>query len=103
MLTLSTFVAFARHCPRIVELGLFVDAGAGAGALAPSDSGSGADVDIDIEFLCFKNLAKLSMGVSDMKDESVVALFLPHFCPFGVVIECGVMWHTDLVGWRTPG
>lgn len=44
----------------------------------------------------FNNLKKLSMGVSNIRDEGAVALFLSHLCPIGCEIECGVTWTADL-------
>jgi hypothetical protein len=52
-------------------LGLFVDAGVGA---ADVDGDVGVNVDVDIGFPRFKNPTKISVGVSDIKAENVVAL-----------------------------
>jgi hypothetical protein len=71
------------------ELRLFVDAG----------SGPDVDVDVDIGFPRFKNLTKLSVGVSDIRDENAVALFLSRLCSLGVEIEYGMAWHADLEKW----
>jgi hypothetical protein len=86
------------------ELGLFVDAGAGAASSGfdgggGGDVGVGVNVDVDIGFPRFKSLTKLSVGVSDIKDENAVALFLSRLCPLDVEIECGVTWHADLEEW----
>jgi len=39
------------------------------------------------------------VGISALKDESAVTLFLSHLCPFGIEMECGVTWHADLEEW----
>jgi hypothetical protein len=98
-LTLGAFVPFARYCPRMRELGLFVDAGSGLDVNVDVGVNADVDIDLDIGFPRFKNLTKLSVGVSDIKDENAVALFLSRLCPLEVEIECGVTWHADLEEW----
>ena len=44
----------------------------------------------------FHNLTKLSMGISDIKDENAIMPFLSCLCLLGVEIKLGVMWHADL-------
>jgi hypothetical protein len=88
-LTLGAFVPFVWYFPGTRELGLSVDA----------ESGPDVNVDVDIGFPPFKNLTKSSVGVSDIRDENAVALFLSRLCPLGVEIEYGMTWHADLEKW----
>ena len=85
-------------------LGLFINASAPDSKPEPDvDVGSGvsADVEVEVGFPRFNNLTKLSVGVSDIRDENAVALFLSRLCPLGVEIEYGVTWHADLEEWVT--
>ena len=98
-LTLGAFVPFARYCPGMRELALFVNAGADVDVGVEREVGEGMG---EVGFLPrFKNLTKLSVGVSDIRDENAVALFLSRLCPLGVEIEYGVTWHVDLEEWVT--
>jgi hypothetical protein len=49
----------------------------------------------------FKTLSKLCMGVSDIRDEGTVALFLSHICSLGVEMDWGVSWEDDIEKWSS--
>lgn len=82
-LTLRALLPFARHCPNLRNLGLFVNA-------------SAADLPTIYDLKRFKQLTKLSMGVSSIVDSGAVALFLSQLAPLELVVECGVTWHNEL-------
>ncbi|KAG5650157.1 hypothetical protein H0H81_000512 [Sphagnurus paluster] len=88
-LTLHALVPFARHCPSLRVLGLFLDASAPATAVAD-------------ELPPFAALRRLSMGVSPLAPRSTgaAALFLSHLvprrCPPACRIESGVTWDEAL-------
>jgi len=88
------------------ELGLFVNASSVADlpdsfssepSLASRTRSGGEAGDI----VQFKALSKLSMGVSDIRDEGAVALFLSYICPLGVEIELEVFWEDDIEKWTS--
>ena len=83
--TLEALFPFARHCPRLLHLGLFVDASNGSVPGAPV---------LPEEYPVFKSLKKLFVGVSmiDEGGEGAVALFLSQLCPVGCVLDSGVTW-----------
>ena len=92
-LTLLALLPFARYCPNIRILGLFINAST---ADLPMTTSSSTRASMTNSIKRFQNLTKLSMGVSQIKDEGSVALFLSHLLPLGCDIECGVTWHSDL-------
>ncbi|KZP14522.1 hypothetical protein FIBSPDRAFT_1048739 [Athelia psychrophila] len=114
-LPLSVLATLARLCPRLRTLGLFMDAseiGADVAAWGvtpalntPSCSprkGKGGASDADEEEergppVPFKNLKKLTVGVSPINDAPAVALALSHLLPPTCVVECGVTWHLELM------
>jgi hypothetical protein len=105
-LTLHALLSFARHCPDLRELGLFVDTSVVADlpdsfcseqSLASTTRSEGETGDI----VQFKTPLALCMGVSDIQDEGTVALFLSHICPLGVEIEWGVSWEDDIEKWSS--
>lgn len=80
-LDLRALIPFARHCPKILELGLYIDAG--------------ADVDIAAQYpplVPFRSLQRLLMGNSPIRDYKKVALFLSQLCPLGCEVVAGVTW-----------
>ena len=105
-LTLRALLPFAQHCPNLRELGLFVDASSVADlpdsfsselSLA-SRTRSGEEAG---DIVQFKTLSKLCMGVSDIRDEGTVALFLSHICPLGVEVDWGISWEDDIEKWSS--
>jgi len=88
------------------ELGLFVDASSvddlpdlfSSEKSLASRTRSGGEAGNIVQF---KTLSKLSMGVSDIRDEGRVALFLSHICPLGVEMEWGVSWEDDIEKWSS--
>ncbi|TCD63646.1 hypothetical protein EIP91_005163 [Steccherinum ochraceum] len=79
-LTLEALVPFARHCPRLTELGLYLDARETPSPLDPRPIPS------------FRHLRKLSVGASCITDVEPVALFLSQLCPLGCELISGVRW-----------
>jgi hypothetical protein len=79
-LTLRSLLPFARHCPRLQHLGLFLDA-------------STIDIPSAHELQFFQRLKCLSMGSSSLVEEGRVALFLSRICPIGCrVTTCVNGW-----------
>ena len=86
-LTLKALLPFARHCPNLRKLGLFLHA-------STADLPSSYQSDLPPSYECkpFKKLKTLSMGVSIILEEGPVALFLSQICPLGCKLESGVTW-----------
>lgn len=83
-LTLMAILPFARHCPELEQLGIFVNAStADLPATYPANFPGP-----------FPKLKHLSMGVSPINEEGPVALFLSHLCPLRTELEYGVTWDT---------
>ncbi|KAG6849147.1 hypothetical protein H0H93_010936 [Arthromyces matolae] len=83
-LTLRSLLPFARHCPKLRILGLFLNATT-ADFPAP-------DPDSAYQLPIFRSLRQLSMGVSLIQEEGAVALFLSQLCPLHCGVEWGVTW-----------
>ncbi|THU97556.1 hypothetical protein K435DRAFT_777985 [Dendrothele bispora CBS 962.96] len=79
-LDLRSILPFARHCPDIEELGIFLDAESRS---VPSES------DIDALPSHFTKLKTLFFGKSSISDEGEVAQFLSCVCPIGCAIGYG--------------
>lgn len=83
-LTLAALLSFAEHCPRLEELGLYVDATAPPPSL--------------LDPIPFTQLRTLDFGISPIEDEcGTVALFLSRICPFTAAakrleIMAGISW-----------
>lgn len=82
-LTLTALLPFARYCPKLEQLGLFMHA-------STSDLPSPSDFPEP-----FQSLKVLCMGVSIISEESPVALFLSQICPLGCGLNSGVTWEDD--------
>jgi len=87
-LDLRALVPFARHCPKLRRLALFMDA-------------TTARIHPTQELKPFTALSVLSVGTSQADDPDAVASFLSHLCPPGCNIEVGITWtsyddHTPL-------
>ncbi|THH29010.1 hypothetical protein EUX98_g5183 [Antrodiella citrinella] len=82
-LTVHALLPFARHCPKLRELGLYIDAtkitDEDAAALGPSVKP-------------FKSLERVCMGLSSISDPGPVALFLSRLCPLTCELTSGVTW-----------
>lgn len=81
VLDLRALLPFARHCPKLVELGLYMNA---------SD-----DVPIpqlDSHTKPFKSLKEIVVGGSKITNVGYVAMFLSQVCPPGCEIVFGVAW-----------
>jgi hypothetical protein len=89
-LTLLSLIPFARYCPNLHTLGLFINATT-ADLATPVDTRT-----YTVDPPRFKKLSKLSMGVSRITDPGAVALFLSQLCPLECEIEYGVTWECEL-------
>ena len=79
-LTLRALVPFARFCPHLRELGLYIDADA-----VPLSK-------LNLPLIPFKSLEVLSVGASSCSYVEPVALFLSKLCPLSCRIISGVRW-----------
>ncbi|KAI0350798.1 hypothetical protein OH77DRAFT_1488555 [Trametes cingulata] len=85
-LTLRALIPFARHCPKMRELSLYINA-----------SSSDLDEASRELYAClpptrFRSLRQLSFGLSRIADSEAVALFLSQLCPLGCTVTSGVSW-----------
>jgi hypothetical protein len=78
-LDLRALVPFARHCPKLRRLGLFMDA-------------TVATIHPTHELKPLSALRVLSVGTSQVHDPDAVAAFLSHLCPPGCNLEVGITW-----------
>ncbi|OAX37634.1 hypothetical protein K503DRAFT_719480 [Rhizopogon vinicolor AM-OR11-026] len=78
-LDLRALVPFARHCPKLRRLALFMDA-------------TTAKIHPTQELKPFTALSILSVGTSQAHDSDAVAAFLSHLCPAGCELEIGITW-----------
>ncbi|KAI0750487.1 hypothetical protein C8Q74DRAFT_1361745 [Fomes fomentarius] len=85
-LTLDALVPFARHCPRLRELGLYLSAS------APPRVGATTTTTHPVPF---KSLQRLEVGVSSIVDPGPAALFLSELCPADCRLVSGVNWPHD--------
>lgn len=81
LLTMDALIPFARHCPQIQKLGLYLD-----GTVIPSRKPS------SLPPIRFKSLRTLSVGASTIASVDCAALFLSQLLPPGCKIESGVRW-----------
>ncbi|KIK96983.1 hypothetical protein PAXRUDRAFT_137252 [Paxillus rubicundulus Ve08.2h10] len=79
-LDLRALLPFARYCPSLRKLGLYINA---TEAEIPS-------VQSSIE--AFHSLRVLSLGTSQVRDQGTVAAFLSRVCPPGCLLEVGITW-----------
>lgn len=80
---LGALLPFAQHCPRLAELGLFLD-------VRPAPAGEVHGEDLPR----FAALRTLNMGVSAVEgeDSGEVALWLSRVCPRGCRVASGYTW-----------
>ncbi|KAG6865690.1 hypothetical protein C0991_000304 [Blastosporella zonata] len=83
-LTLSALLPFARHCPKLQLLGLFIN------ATTTDFPAAGAASAYQLPY--FRALHTLSMGASLIQEPGPVALFLSQICPLHCTMENGVNW-----------
>ncbi|KAJ7494625.1 hypothetical protein B0H11DRAFT_910388 [Mycena galericulata] len=83
-LTLKAILPFARHCPELEQLGIFMNA-------STADLPTTYPADFPKPF---PKLKHLSVGVSLINEPGPVALFLSHLCPLKTQLEYGVTWDT---------
>ncbi|KAI0338822.1 hypothetical protein BDW22DRAFT_1337381 [Trametopsis cervina] len=84
-LDLRALLPFARHCPQLTELGLYLSA---------TDT---VDVPIlDHQLKPFTSLERLCVGLSSITDAGHTALFLSQILPLGCDILAGVTWPDDV-------
>ncbi|TFK87886.1 hypothetical protein K466DRAFT_645714 [Polyporus arcularius HHB13444] len=89
-LTLHALIPFAKHCPDIRELGLYIDASATAVAHLP-DAAELARL-LGLTARPFPRLQRLFFGLSSIDEPEAVALFLSQLCPLGCDVDAGVNW-----------
>lgn len=82
-LSVEALLPFARHCPNLTHLGLFLDVMTLELPLPPSITGT---------ITPFKRLKRLSMGVSIIHDDNAVALYLSYLLPVDCTIDSGITW-----------
>lgn len=80
-LTMEALLPFARHCPKLTHLGLFVDA-----SRIPS---------VPATIASFKCLQRLSLGTSNIDDDKSAALYLSRVLPSGCSVDFGVTWKEE--------
>ena len=80
-LDLRALVPFARHCPKLIELGLYLS--------GTVDSDVVADVGTVTPF---KSLQRLCLGTSPISEAGPAALFLSQLCPLGCEVFSGITW-----------
>ncbi|KAK7435631.1 hypothetical protein VKT23_014572 [Stygiomarasmius scandens] len=96
-LGLSALLPFARFCPDIEELGLLIDA----------KSDVPCDAEIEEIPSPFRRLRVLSVGISEIDHEGVIAECLSFLCPSGCEIRYGADWYesdessSDTKKWKT--
>ncbi|KAI0073082.1 hypothetical protein K474DRAFT_1723382 [Panus rudis PR-1116 ss-1] len=83
MLTLRALVPFARHCPKLNELGLYI---------STKDAAELSRETTATLTKPFKSLQRFEVGLSGILDPKPVALFLSQLCPSECSVESGVTW-----------
>ncbi|KIJ19637.1 hypothetical protein PAXINDRAFT_69106, partial [Paxillus involutus ATCC 200175] len=79
-LDLRALLPFARHCPRLWKLGLYIDA-------------TKAEIlSVQSSVQPFHSLRVLSLGASRACDPDTVAAFLSRVCPPSCVLEFNITW-----------
>ena len=81
LLSMNALIPFARHCPHLHQLGLYLNAN-----VVPNRSPSPRSP------IRFKSLRTLSVGASSLSSVDSTALFLSQLLPPGCRIESGVRW-----------
>lgn len=81
-MTIEALIPFARHCPHLTHLGIFIDA---SHNLIPAFSPTSP-------LPPFKSLRRLSMGLSPITDPMPVAIFLSQILPLECKVDSGIVW-----------
>lgn len=81
LLSARALLPFARHCPRLHSLALYIDGDAAAPLPAP-----------DTPVAPFRALRTLAFGSSPLSAAEPMALFLSMLCPPQCVVSAGVRW-----------
>lgn len=79
-LTLRALLPFARNCPNIRRLGLYLHA-------TETDLPAASEIPRP-----FTKLTNLTVGISSIGEPQAVALFLSRICPLGCDVTAGVGW-----------
>jgi hypothetical protein len=87
-LTLEALTPFAKYCPKLTHLGIFLDATIVETPLALSAT---------YPTPVFQRLRRLSMGVSIIKDDHTVALYLSQLLPLQCALDCGITWEESYI------
>ncbi|OSC97257.1 hypothetical protein PYCCODRAFT_1419774 [Trametes coccinea BRFM310] len=85
-LTLKALIPFARHCPNMRELSLYLDA-----STADLDDAS-RQLYTALPPIHFRKLQRVNFGLSRIPEYEPVALFLSQLCPPGCKVDAGVTW-----------
>ncbi|KAI0708775.1 hypothetical protein C8T65DRAFT_830002 [Cerioporus squamosus] len=89
-LTLHALIPFAKHCPNIRDLGLYIDASANPATPLP-DAEQLARL-LGLTARPFSRLQRLCFGTSSIDGPETIALFLSQLCPLGCEVVAGVNW-----------
>jgi hypothetical protein len=79
-LTLRALLPFARNCPNLRKLGLYLHA-------TETELPSASEIQRP-----FTKLTNLNVGISSIGEPQAVALFLSRICPVDCYVEAGVCW-----------
>ncbi|RPD53877.1 hypothetical protein L226DRAFT_495192 [Lentinus tigrinus ALCF2SS1-7] len=90
-LTLHALIPFAKHCPNIRELGMYINT-SDAPATPLPDPAELARL-LGLTATPFPRLRHIYFGISSIADSESVALFLSQLCPLGCQVVSGVSWH----------
>ncbi|EKM50864.1 uncharacterized protein PHACADRAFT_262746 [Phanerochaete carnosa HHB-10118-sp] len=88
-LDLRALVPFARHCPQLSELGLYLNGDAALRDAGGGGGGSSATLPVPQPFA---SLTRLCLGNSPLGASGSAALFLSQLCPLGCEVIAGVTW-----------
>ncbi|KAI0628309.1 hypothetical protein C8Q77DRAFT_1068263 [Trametes polyzona] len=89
-LTLRALIPFARHCPKMRELSLYIDAS------STDLEDASRELHSTLPPVQFHALRTLSFGLSRIAASEPVALFLSELCPLGCTVSAGVSWPQGL-------
>jgi hypothetical protein len=86
-LTLEALLPFARHCPNLAHLGLFIDASSDR---MPTTCSQNSPLP------SFRRLHRLATGLSVINDPTTVAVYLSKILPLDCSIESGIIYEETL-------
>ena len=101
-LTLHALIPFAKHCPNLRELGLYINTSSTPATPLP-DAAQLAE-QLGLTTTPFPQLVRFFSGISPIDDHESVALFLSQLFPLGCEIVVGVCWTdgTNAITAATP-